>query len=309
MTLAATVRQPLPALTGAGSAVRHLRRALWLAPLGLSLLVVLVYPLVLLIGLAMTSSTLGRPFNRFVGLDQIVAGLLDPVFQAAVFKSVAFGFVASALQLAAGFGIALLLTEWVRAGRLLLTLVLLPLMTPPVIAGIAWKLILAPAGGLLNGQLMQWGLIEAPISFLGTPGLAWLSILAADFWQWTPFVVILSFAALMGIPPEMREASLLDGATPLQHLVHVTLPLVAAPLASIFLLKLIIAFKLFDLVHVLTFGGPGFDTTNASFWIWRSAFERFDVGRAAAATIVYAAVLGLVTLPVVHLCRRLEARR
>lgn len=306
-----TLVMPMPTRrrrAGTREALRgRVGRALWLAPLGLSLGIMLAYPLVLLIALAATKSTLGRPFGRFLGADQILSTLTDPVFRSAVVKSVLFGLGAGALQLALGFAVALALVGLKRRGRLLLGLVLLPLMTPPVIAGIAWKLILAPSGGMVNGLLLSWGWIAVPISFLGTPGLAWLSILVADVWQWTPFVALLSLAALASVPKDLREASLLDGAGPLQHLWHVTLPLVAAPLASIFLLKLVIAFKLFDLVHVLTFGGPGFDTTNAAFFIWRSAFAEFDVGHAAAATLVYAAVLALVTLPVVRLCRQLEA--
>lgn len=93
------------------------------------------------------------------------------------------------------------------------------------------------------------------------------------------------------------------------QLLHVTLPLVAAPLASTFLLKLIIAFKLFDLVYVLTFGGPGFATTTSGFAIWRLGMQEFDVGRAAAETLVYAAIVGFVTLPVVKLHARFEAAR
>ncbi|WEK52152.1 MAG: sugar ABC transporter permease [Candidatus Kaistia colombiensis] len=132
---------------------------------------------------------------------------------------------------------------------------------------------------------------------------AWLSIGVADLWQWVPFVTILCFAALVSLPDGVHEASLIDGAGPWQRFRHITLPLVMAPLASIFLLKLIIGFKLFDLVYVLTFGGPGFTTTTATFSIWRLALEQFDVGRAAAQTLIYAIVIGIVTIPVVRLHR------
>jgi multiple sugar transport system permease protein len=179
--------------------------------------------------------------------------------------------------------------------------VLLPLMTPPVMVGVAWKLILAPGGGILNGWLLKTGLVDQPISFLGSPEFAWLSIAVADLWQWVPFVVILCFAALMTISHDMIEAAKIDGAAPWQRLVYIVLPTIAAPLSSIFLLKLIIAFKLFDLVYVLTFGGPGFDTTTAGFAIWRVGLQEFDVARAAAETLVYALVLGLVTVPVLKL--------
>jgi len=104
------------------------------------------------------------------------------------------------------------------------------------------------------------------------------------------------------------EASLIDGAGAWQRLRHITLPLVAAPLASIFLLKLIIGFKLFDLVYVLTFGGPGLTTTNATFSIWRLALEQFDVGKAAAQTLIYVVVISIVTIPVLRLHRLASER-
>jgi multiple sugar transport system permease protein len=284
----------------------RLGRALWIAPVVAGLIVMVVYPTLFLVGLATTKSTLGKPFRSFVGLDQIAGALTDPLFLAATARSVGFALASSSIELVLGFLIALLFASLLRAGRYLTSFILLALMTPPVMVGVAWKLILAPAGGLLNGVLFKLGLTDAPISFLGKASLAWVSILVADVWQWTPFVVILAFAALMTVPPEVGEAAQVDGASPWQRLTLIILPLVAAPLAAIFLLKVIIAFKLFDLVYVLTFGGPGFATTTAGFGIWRLALEQFDVGRAAAQTLIYAVVVGLVTLPVVKLQQRFE---
>ena len=282
--------------------------ALWVAPLVFALLVTTVYPTLFLIALATTKSTLGKPFRSFLGLKNITGALLDPAFQAAVWKGVAFAFASAAAELVVGFALASLFVGLMKAGRYLLIVVLLPLMTPPVMVGVAWKLILAPSGGLLNGVLMGWGITDAPISFLATPVPAWLSVGVADLWQWVPFVTILCFAALVSLPEGVHEASLIDGAGAWQRLRHITLPLVAAPLASIFLLKLIIGFKLFDLVYVLTFGGPGLTTTNATFSIWRLALEQFDVGKAAAQTLIYAVVISIVTIPVLRLHRLASER-
>ena len=292
----------------AGGGMDRLVRFLWVAPLVFALVVMTLYPTVFLVALALSKSTLGKPFSAFVGLTQILRVLGDPQFQLAVARSVLFAVIVSALQLALGFAIALLFSRLLKAGRFLVSLVLLPLMTPPVAVGVAWKLILAPAGGLLNGILADLGVLDAPLSFLASPYLAWVSLILADVWQWTPFVVILCFAALMTIPESVNEAASIDGASRGQRLWHVTLPLVAAPLSAVFLLKLIIAFKLFDLVYVLTFGGPGFATTTAGFSIWRTALERFDVGGAAAQTLIFSIVIGLVTLPVVRFHKAMEAR-
>jgi multiple sugar transport system permease protein len=293
---------------GGRQAFQRLSRWLWISPILLGLAITLVYPTLFLIALALSKSTLGKPFRDFVGLKHVFAVLQDPLFLTSMVKSIAYAFTTASIQLALGFLIALLFTQLLKAGRFLVSLILLPLMTPPVMVGIAWKLILAPAGGLLNGVLLDWGLISAPISFLGDPVLAWFAIAVADIWQWTPFIVILSFAALSTIPEGVHEAAIVDGASPLQRFWHITMPLVAAPLSSIYLLKLIMSFKLFDLVYVLTFGGPGFATTTTGFSIYRRALEQFDVARAAAETLVYSLVIGLVLWPVIRLHQHLERK-
>jgi multiple sugar transport system permease protein len=289
-------------------AFQRISRWLWISPILLGLAITLVYPTVFLIALALSKSTLGKPFRDFVGLKHILATLQDSLFLTSIAKSIAYAFVTASIQLVLGFLIALLFTQLLKAGRFLVSLILLPLMTPPVMVGIAWKLILAPAGGLLNGVLLDLGVIAAPISFLGDPVLAWFAIAVADIWQWTPFIVILSFAALSTIPEGVHEAAIVDGASPLQRFWHITLPLVAAPLSSIYLLKLILSFKLFDLVYVLTFGGPGFATTTTGFSIYRRALEQFDVARAAAETLIYSLIIGLVLWPVIRLHQHLERK-
>lgn len=292
---------------------RGLRRAVawryvWIAPIIISLIVTTLYPFVFLIALSLSKSTLGKPFKSFVGFKHFANAFTDPLFLQATAKTVVYAFASSAVQVAAGLGVALLFYSLLKGGRFLVSLVLLPLMTPPVMVGIAWKLILAPAGGLLNGVLLHWGILTEPLSFLGTPALAWTSIFVADLWQWTPFVVILCFAALTTLPEGVQEASILDGANGWQRFRLITLPLIAAPLTSIFLIKLIFSFKLFDLVFILTFGGPGFGTTTTGFAIYRLAMEQFEVARAAAQTLIFATLIGLLTLPVVKLLNRLEAK-
>lgn len=279
-------------------------RALFVVPLLLSLGVVLAYPTAWLLALALSESTLGRPFLAFAGLSQVADAATDPAFLWSLGRSVLFAVPVSAAEVALGVAIALLVHRLARAGRWLSVLILLPLMTPPVMVAIAWKLILAPSGGLVNGWLLGAGLVDQPVSFFSDGTLAWASIALADAWQWTPFVVLLTVAALRSLPPEVLEAARLDCPSAWARLRHVTLPLLGPTLASVFLLKLIIALKLFDLIYVLTFGGPGTATSVAAFHVWRTGLEQFDVGAAAAQTLLFGAVAGLVTLPAVWLARR-----
>ena len=149
------------------SELRRFYKALWVAPLVFALIVTTLYPTIFLIALATTKSTLGKPFRSFVGLKNITGSLTDAAFQLTVVKGVAFAFASAIVEIVVGFALACLFVALMKAGRYLLIVVLLPLMTPPVMVGVAWKLILAPSGGLLNGVLMNMGITDAPISFLG----------------------------------------------------------------------------------------------------------------------------------------------
>ncbi len=285
-----------------------LLRYLWIAPIAISLVITTLYPLIFLLSLAFSKSSLGKPFKAFAGLKNFTLAFSDPQFLTSTVKTVVYAFLSSGVQLALGLAVALLFHKLLKKSRILVSLLLLPLITPPVMVGVAWKLILAPAGGLLNGVLLKWGLIAQPLSFLGDPTLGWVSIFVADLWQWTPFVAILSFAALASLPEGVEEAAVMDGTNASQRFRHITLPLIAAPLASIYLIKLIFSFKLFDLVYTLTYGGPGFATTTTGFSIYRLAMQQFEVGQAAAQTLIFATLIGLLTLPVVRLHRKLEEK-
>lgn len=278
------------------------------SPLVVALVLTTLYPLVALVALSFSRSTLGKPLRDWVGIANFEKVLSDPAFLGSLWRSAAFALPMAGLELVLGLLLALLFHRLVRAGRVFTSLALLPLMTPPVMVGVAWKLIFAADGGLLNGWLRETGLIDAPMSFLGSSTWAAAAVVVADAWQWTPFVALLCFAAIKGLPEEVMEAARLDGATVWQRFRHITLPLLVPTMAAVFLLRLLMAFKLFDLVYVLTFGGPGFDTTTSGFQIWRLAFEQFDIGRASAATLVFVAFVSLVVWPAARVARRLEAR-
>lgn len=278
------------------------------SPLVVTLVLTTLYPLVALVALSLSKSTLGKPLRDWAGIANFTRVLGDPAFLASLWRSAAFALPMAAVELVLGLALALLFHRLVKAGRVFTSLALLPLMTPPVMVGVAWKLIFAADGGLLNGWLRATGLTDAPMSFLGSSGWAAVAIVVADAWQWTPFVALMCFAAIKGLSEEVMEAARLDGATAWQRFRHITLPLLVPTLAAVFLLRLVMAFKLFDLVYVLTFGGPGFDTTTSGFQIWRLAFEQFDVGRAAAATLVFVGFVSLVIWPASRAAKRLEAR-
>ncbi|MET8979554.1 sugar ABC transporter permease [Streptomyces sp. NPDC004539] len=274
------------------TAARSRVPALLAAPTLAFLAVFAAYPLLYILGLAFTDSTLARPLQRWTGFDNFRTALESQSFTGSLWRTTAFAVLTALLQLLAGTALALLLRARGRRPGLLGTLLLLPLVTPPVMVGVAWKLLLAPTGGALNSLLHDVGL--PAVNPLGSAVPAFLTLVVIDTWQWTPFVMLLVHAALLGVPDELTEAAALDGAGPWRTLRSVTLPAIEPTLLSVLLLKLVIGFKVFDLVYVVTSGGPGFSTTTSTFDIQRTALQEFDVGSAAAATVVFSLLIGAV---------------
>lgn len=290
---------------------RRPRRGAWagrtmLAPAVIAVAIVAIYPLVYIVAASFSTSSLGRPFSGWVGFENFVALLGDGVTIPSLGRSLVFAVPSALLALVAGFVVALSLDAAVKSGRVIRVLLLLPLMTPPVMIGVIWKLMLAPTGGLLNnlGQILAPG--SEPYPFLGSSPSAMISLIVVDAWQWTPFCVLLLYAALQTLPAEVYEAAQVDGAGVWQTFWRITFRLTLPSIVTVLLLKLIVSFKVFDLVFIMTGGGPGFDTTVSSFSIYRTALQTFDVGAAAAQTIAFLVLVTIVIVPLNALRQRLH---
>lgn len=277
-----------------------------LIPAIVAVAAIAVYPLGYIVAAAFSKSSLGRPFSEWVGADNFAALLGDGVTFPSLGRSLVFAFPSALIALAAGLIVALALDAAVRSGRVIRVLLLLPLMTPPVMAGVIWKLMLAPTGGLFNNIGQAVGAGSEPFLFLGTSPAAMISIILVDAWQWAPFCMLLVYAALQTLPTEVYEAAQIDGAGTWQIFWRITFPLVLPSLVTVFLLKIVVSFKVFDLVFVMTNGGPGFDTTVSSFSIYRTALQTFNVGAAAAQTIVFLVLVTIVILPLNAVRQRLH---
>ncbi|MCG8350200.1 MAG: sugar ABC transporter permease, partial [Chloroflexales bacterium] len=202
--------QPLHIVTRRGRLTPHLLTI----PMLISLLLFAVYPVVYLIAASLSQSSLGRPFTAWVGLENYLQALSDEVFISSLIRSVVFAIWVSIIQLGLGVVIALLLYSGARrSSRIVQALILLPLMTPPIMVGVVWRLMLAPSGGLVNSTLLRLNAIQEPFSFLGTSPAAFFSIALTDIWQWTPFVALMVYAALLGQPQEVYETAVVDGAS------------------------------------------------------------------------------------------------
>jgi multiple sugar transport system permease protein len=269
-----------------------------LAPVILGVLVIAVYPLIYTVTASVSESSLGRPFETWIGLEGFAEVFSDAGQLDTLWRSLAFAIPSSIVALALGFVIALSLDAAVKGGKVIRVLLLLPLMTPPVMAGVIWKLMYAPTGGLFNNLLAGTAAVTEPVLFLGTSPSAMISVIVVDVWQWTPFCVLLIYAALQTLPTEVYEAAQIDGAGVVRTFRSVTLPLILTSLVTVFLLKVVLSFKVFDLVFVMTGGGPGLDTTVASFSIYRTALQEFNLGTAAVQTVAFLVLVTLVITPI-----------
>lgn len=267
-------------------------------------LIVTVYPLGYLLASSLSQSTLGRPFQEFVAADNFARAFGDETFTQALVRTTVFAILTAAFQVGLGLVIALLMRQLTLGQNLIRTLILLPLLTPPVMAAVVWKLILAPNGGLLNSVLMQLGLINEPLSLLGSPVWSIFMVALADSWQWTPFVALIIYAGLLALPQSVYEAAQVEGASPAQTFRYITFPMLLPTLTAVLLIKLIISFKIFDLIYVLTAGGPADASMLSGFLIFRTAMREFDVGYAAAQTLIFVIVVTIVTIPVTLLRNR-----
>jgi multiple sugar transport system permease protein len=252
----------------------------------LIIIVVFVSFLVYVVALSVTDSTLARPFQGYIGLENYGKALGDEAFIESVWNMLVFAFGVTIVETGLGFLIALAVHSLIRTGRWLLTLALLPLFTPPVAVGMIWKLFYDPGSGFINHYLLKWGIIHDPIAFLGRPEWAMPAIMLADIWQWTAFCFILILAALQSLPHDPYEAAAVDGASGWQVFRRLTLPMVLPAVIITFLFRLLIALKVFDLVFMLTYGGPGTSTQVASFYIYKTGFTLFKTGYAASMTVL-----------------------
>ncbi|WP_348786428.1 sugar ABC transporter permease [Leifsonia sp. NPDC080035] len=281
------------------------RRAM-VAPTVLATVVLGAYPLVFIVLTAFSQSSLGRPLQAWVGTANFAEVLTDTDVTASLLRNIGYAVVVTVVSVALGVVTALALRSATTRGSLVRTLLLLPLITPPVIVGVLWKLIFNPSGGLLGTVLSALGRRGDPVAVLSSPASALAGIGVADVWEWTPLIALLVFAALLGQDRSVAEAAALDGAHGFRFFCSITLPAIAGTIAAAFLVRLVLAFKVFDLVFVLTSGGPGTSTSVPAYLIYQAALQQFDLGRASTITLLLAVVVTVVTLPVILIARRLH---
>lgn len=273
---------------------------LFLGPLLVVMGGLLGYPLLSDIYLSLSSvtlSTLRQPLN-FVGLANYLAVLGDHRFWEALGFSLKFAVIATSLELVLGLAISLFFWHQFRSANRLVSLMLLALMTAPALLATMVRLMLNDFVGVVPAYMQLLGM--TPVPFLG-PQYVVPTLIAIDALQWVPFCFLLLYTGLQGIPSDLLEAAAVDSASTWQTVIYVILPQLLPSIVATGFLRFIDTFRIFDIIYVLTGGGPGTQTTSISIYIYKHAFVSGNLGLAIAAAMI---LLGISLVPVAAVLRR-----
>ena len=268
---------------------------LFAAP-GLSVLAITMgLPLGYALVISLSNMTLIRPrLAPFQGLENYLEVLSDPMFWSSLGVTLRFSAASVIGEFVVGLGIALLLTKVVRMRAIYFAILTLPMAMSPVAVAVIWKMLLQPNLGIINTTLAGLGI--APVDWLGTSDLALSTLVFVEIWQQTSFVVLLLSAGLASMPRDPFEAAEVDGAGPLAQFWYITLPMLR-PVASIaIVIQLINEFRTYDLVYVMTKGGPGISTELLSFFAYKRAFQGLAINEGNAAAFLLLLVVLSITV-------------
>ena len=273
---------------------------LFIGPTMLILLVINIFPLIWTVKLSFTNFRANRPNATVadVGIDTYVAVLTDPDIWLAMQTTAHFLFWTITLQMLIGFALAYLIDRKFRGHGFWTTVILIPMMLSPAVVGNFWAFLYQPQIGLFNYAVALFsGVPASSFSMLGSVRLAPWAIIIVDTWMWTPYVMLICLAGLRSIPDYIYEAAEVDRASKWRQFWSITLPMVLPFIMLAVLFRGIENFKMFDMVNLLTSGGPGSATELASITLKREAFEKWRTGYSSAfAIVLFVAVFGLANI-------------
>ncbi len=280
------------------------RAWLLMLPLLVVMIAVIGWPLIDSVRLSFTDAKLVGTEGSFVGLDNYAKVLGGSNFQRALITTTWFAVVSVTAEMVIGVLAALLLNQQFRGRTALRALMILPWALPTVVNATLWRLIYNPEYGALNAALAQIGLIDSYRSWLGEPGSALTALIIADCWKNFPLVALIALAALQAVPRDITAASLVDGAGPFNRFRYVIMPYLAGPLLVALVLRTIEAFKVFDLIWVMTRGGPANSTRTLSILVYQEAFSFQRAGSGASLALIVTLLVTVLAVAYAALVRK-----
>jgi multiple sugar transport system permease protein len=272
----------------------------FLIPAGLYVLFAFVVPVIynLILSFEVTTpATIASLFAPWAGISNYKLTLLQSITQSALIRTLTFTVLSLLFQFLIGFGLALLFNLRFPLNKLARSLVIVPWLLPFLVTGFIFRFLFQLEAGAVNQVLLDVHLIHAPIGYLLSPGWAYVTVLITNIWLGVPFFTVLLFSALQDVPPELKEAAMIDGAGPWQTLVRVTLPVIRPVIEVTFVLGFVFTVKVFDIVISLTQGGPANSTQLIATWAYNLSFQQFDYGAGAALNTVLL-IIALLVAPI-----------
>ncbi|WP_338324941.1 carbohydrate ABC transporter permease [Metabacillus mangrovi] len=275
--------------------VHHARlSALFFLPAGLFMLVFLVYPIAMLVKDSFYRIDLLNPAAaQFVGLANYTGTLTSPRFLTALWNTVIYIVCAVGLEFLLGLILALLLSQAFKGSQFIRTILLSPLMIAPLVSGLIWKFMLNDQFGIINSTLYKIGILNDPhqIMWLSDQRFALFSTILADVWLTTPFMMLVLLAGLQGISKSLYEAAEIDGAGKWTKFRYITIPSLVPVAIVALLIRTIDAARTFDIVWVLTQGGPGFSSEVLSTYMYKTLTRYGQVGESSAMAVIFILLL------------------
>lgn len=285
------------------------RRLAWMLVLPSILLIfgLTIYPVVYSFWLSLNNVSLLNPDRSFAGLGNYIEILSSGAFWAALGRTLYFVAISLAVQTVVGLVFALVLNQPFLGRGFVRALILLPWAIPNIVNGVMWEWILNSSYGALNSFLLQIGIIDEPVQWLSKPWLALHMVILADTWKVIPLYVILFLAGLQTISKDLYEAARIDGSNAWKSFVHITLPLMKPILLVILVLRTMQCFGVFDIVYIMTKGGPADGTMVISFFTYFQTFGKLNFGMGSAISFLVAFIVLSISLVYLRLLKTDEA--
>jgi multiple sugar transport system permease protein len=281
--------------------------ALYLGPAVLVMAAACLYPVLTAFQLAGFKWEMGTPWDsaQWVGLGNFISAFSNEQVWSSLWTTLLFAGVCVTAEMVLGIALALALELPVRGMAVFRTIFILPMMIAPIAVGLAWRYMFDAQFGLINALL---GLFDIKaMTWLADPSLAFVAIVIADIWQWTPFVFIMMLAALASVDSAVLEAARIDGANWWQQIFLVKLPMMMHVIAITLMMRLIDAFRVLEVIYVLTFGGPGNSTEILALHIYKTAFVGQQMGVAAAVSVLLLVVVAALSWGALRLSNPMKA--
>lgn len=278
---------------------------LFVSPAVIILSIVILAPIAIAIITSFYDYTLiNRTLDSFIGLKNYFEAVSNEKFIHSAIVTIVFVILVVLFEFIIGFLIAILLNQVERFRNIYYFILLIPLLINPIVVGLIWRMFLHPQLGILNYLISLIGI--DPVNWLGDPQNAFITIIFVDIWHQVSFMIILLLAGLASIPEEPYEAARVDGANAFQQFRDITLPYMRPVIIITLLIRLIFALKTYDLIYIMTKGGPGDATDLISYYIYRSAFIGLDLGQAASMSVILLLIVCIIIYPLFKFMNRAD---